>query len=175
MLQHSSVMTISFCFQIKGDKGVCFTAWPKAPGYVAELPAPSNIPLCMCIPYTLAQGHGTDPQSFGKGKPPSNQSQLWPSRGWRQILWKHWLLSIPSGLGGAEVRKSNQEKEQRKYQEKKGEGDRVNVADITQLRRGSCTWKMENTSSVLLVVTEETDTSSCPPFLLENSSSYVYF
>lgn len=54
---------------------------------------------------------------------------------------------------------------QRKYQENKGEGDRVNVADITQLRRGRCTWKMENTSSVLLAVTEETDTSSCPSSL----------
>lgn len=124
-----------------------------AQGPVAELPAPSNIPLCMCIPYTLAEGHGTDPQSFGKGKPPSNQSQLWLSRGWRQTLWKYWLLSIPSGLGGAEVRKSNQEREKRKYQEKKGEGNRVNVADITQLRRGSCTWKIHH-----LVVTEETDT-----------------
>lgn len=28
-------------------------------------------------------------------------------------------MSIPSGLGGAEVRKSNQESEQRKYKEKK--------------------------------------------------------
>lgn len=84
------------------------------------------------------------PQSFGKGKPPSDQSELWLSRGWRQTLWKHWLLSIPSGLGGAEVRKSNQEREQRKYQQKKGEGDRENVADITQLRRGSCTWKIHH-------------------------------
>lgn len=88
------------------------------------------------------QGRGTDPAELWKGKKlPSDQSELWLSRGWRQTLWKHWLLSIPSGLGGAEVRKSSQEREQRKYQEKKEEGDRVNAANTTRLRRGSCTWK----------------------------------
>lgn len=129
VLQHSPVMTIWFCFQIKGDKQVCLTAWPKAPGSVAELPAPSNTSLCMCVPYTLAPGPWHRPRrALERKKPPSDQPELWLSRGWRQTLWKHWLLSIPSGLGGAEVRKSSQEREQRKYQEKKEEGDRVNVA-----------------------------------------------
>lgn len=44
-------------------------------------------------------------------------------------------------------------------------GGQSECCNTAQLRRGSCTWKMENSSSELLVATEETDTSSCPSSL----------
>lgn len=53
------------------------------------------------------------------------------------------------------------EKIQRKGKE---EGDRVNAADLTQLRRGSRTWKIYH---LCLQMTEETGTSYCPSSLAE--------
>lgn len=163
MLQHSSVMTVSFCFQIKGDKQVCLTAWPKAPGSVAELPAPSNIPLCMCVPYTLPEGHGTDLAGLWKGKTSFRSVRALVKQGLEANSVETLAAQYSQWFGrsrGEEVKPG--EGTEKIPREERGGGQSECCRYYTTGKRQLY---LENTYSVLLVVTEEADASSCPSSL----------
>lgn len=77
-----ALMVISLISRCKGTNEFVLKHGPRPLSALAsrpdsQLPAPSNITLCICAPYTLARGvrHPTS-QSFAKGKPPRCQSEL---------------------------------------------------------------------------------------------------
>lgn len=77
-----ALMVISLVSRCKGTNEFVLKHGPRPLSALesrpdSQLPAPSNITLCICAPYTLARGvrHPTS-QSFAKGKPPRCQSEL---------------------------------------------------------------------------------------------------
>lgn len=85
-----------------------------------QLPVPANATLCTRSLRTLAGGV-RHPASRALGR--ENLLEIGQTLAKQGLEGKLWLLSIPRGLGGAEVRKSNQEREQRKYKGKKKKGE----------------------------------------------------
>lgn len=141
VLQHSPVMTIWFCFQIKGDKQVCLTAWPKAPGSAAELPAPSNTSLCMCVPYTLAPGLWHRPRrALEREKTSFRSVRALAKQGLEANSVETLAAQYSQWFGrsrGEEVKPG--EGTEKIPREERGGGQ--SECCTTQLRRGSCTWK----------------------------------
>lgn len=99
-----------------------------------------------CVFLTLLpEGHGTDPAELWEGKSSSRSVRALAEQGLEANSVETLAAQYSQWFGrsrGEEVKPG--EGTERKYQVKKGEGDRVNVADITQLRRGSCTWKIHH-------------------------------
>lgn len=139
------------------------------------------ITSCQCLPTShfacgfltpSPEGYSIQPHR-GKGKPPWDQSELGSAGAGRLTLWKDWLLSIPSGLGGAEVRKSNQEREQRKYKEKE---KRRGTGWMLQILHN---WEEVAVPGKYIICACRWLKRQAPltvhPLLLKNVSTHIYF
>lgn len=109
------------------------------------------------------RGPASSRAELWEGKTSLRLVRAWLSRGWKARAVQTLTAEYSQGFGrsGGEKAKPGEgtEKIQRKEKE---EGDRVDVADLTRLRRGGCTWKIHH---LRLGMTEETSTASCPPSL----------